>query len=187
MGLGNTVFALWVSVIVMWIAFGLQRHTTNELALLTSAILYPFTIPFYVLLALMIITVDTTYFPTGGVIIAYVGLMLYFGHFPRPDLATCIAGFFAWIFCGALWMFAKWWSFLRDPKNKATVANIPDGQERAFFISRIHYLYPHFLYWPISIPHTLITRLVYQVFEWISSRFGNTFAHMVVTRKQELK
>ncbi len=84
-------------------------------------------------------------------------------------------------------MFAKWWSFLRDPKNKATVAAIPDGQERAFFISRIHYLYPHFLYWPISIPHTLITRLVYQVFEWISSRFGNTFAHMVVTRKQELK
>lgn len=185
--MGLAVVFFTIALAVLMISYNAQHHTPQQLAFMASVMLYPLTIPFYVLLVLLVVTVDNFYFPTGGVILGYAILMFAFGHFPRPDLAFLVSAFFAWIFIGAIWMYVKWWSYLRDPSNTTQVRAVPDGQERAFFISRIPYLYPHFLYWPISIPHTILTRLVYQIFEWVALRFGNSFGQMVANRKAELQ
>jgi hypothetical protein len=61
-------------------------------------------------------------------------------------LITFTVAAIVWCIIGAAWLGVKWWSFLRDPKNATTIKQIADGDETRFFIGRLGYLYPHFLY-----------------------------------------
>jgi hypothetical protein len=173
------------------IFYGLPLAFIATLTETTSIMLYPTRWPFYIFLFLLIGTVDREYFPTAGLVTAYLVIMFYYGHFSfSSDISTILwfsVGAALWTLIGGLWLYAKWWSYLHDPKNEHVVKNIPDGKESEFFIARIPYLYPHFLYWPFSIPHTLITKLLFQLFESIARRWGGTFARMVAARKAELK
>lgn len=142
---------------------------------------------FYAFLALLLATVDWAYFPTAGLLIAYFATLFVSGVLSPPPLLYVALGTVAWVICGGLWLKVKWWSYLHDPKNEQTIKAIPDGQDTKFFLSRLTYLYPHFLYWPLSIPHTVVTKLLYQIFEAAARRLSGSFGRMVAARKEELK
>lgn len=156
----------------------------------TSVVFYPTRWPFYIFVLVLIGTVDREYFPTAGLITVYFAIMLYYGQFKFAtdfmNIVWFVVGAAVWLIVGAVWLYVKWWSYLRDPKNSNQIKSIADGKESEFFLSRLPYLYPHFLYWPFSIPHTLISKLVFQVFEEVARRWQGTFAKMVITRKTEL-
>ncbi len=172
------LFATWIVALITW----------SEA---TTTVLYPTRWPFYLFVVMLIFTVDREYFPTAGLISIYFVLMFYHGKFYFPidfyAFAWFLLGIVAYCGIGALWLYVKWFSYLRDPKNEAAIKVIPDGQETSFFVSRVSYLYPHFIYWPFSVPHTLITKLLFQLFEFVARRWGGTFGRMVVYRKAELK
>lgn len=155
-----------------------------------SVVLHPSHWAFYVFVLLLVATVDHEYFPTAGLITGYMILMLSYGQFSWTirvgTVVWFVVGLIIYLTIGGVWLLVKWWSFLRDPKNAASVRAVKAGEGTAFFFSKISYLYPHFLYWPFSMPHTLLTRLVYQIFEAVVRRFGNTFGQMVETRSAEL-
>lgn len=147
--------------------------------------------PLILFIIFLITTLEYEYFPTTAIVFGYVGLLITYGfvHVPKSPVSILITlvSIVAYLIAGGLWMYAKWWSFLHDPKNEHILTNVREGGENEFFISRIRYLYPHFLYWPLSVVHTLMTKLVYQIFEFIARRWSGTFGAMVVTRKAELK
>lgn len=148
-------------------------------------------LPFLLFLAFLVATVDIEYFPTGGILATYVTLMVIHGVLPWPTSIEGILGTIAcvgiYLVVGAIWVGVKWWSYLRDPKNTSVVQAVKDGHETEFFISRVRYLYPHFLYWPLSLPHTVLTKLCYQIFEFAARYWSGTFARMVANRKAELQ
>lgn len=158
----------------------------------TTEIIQPANVwPLILICVLLIATVDQLYFPTGGIATVYVILMFYYGYFPLDiSWSTSIAmiiGTIIYFILGALWFAVKFWSFLRDPKNTATIERIEEGAETKFFLNNLRTLYPHFLYWPFSVPHTVLTKLFYQLFESIARRYSGYFGRMVATRREELK
>lgn len=142
---------------------------------------------FYAFLALLLATVDWAYFPTAGLLIAYFATLFVSGVLLPPPLLYAALGTVAWVICGGLWLKVKWWSYLHDSKNDAVIKAVRDDHETKFFLSRLSYLYPHFLYWPLSIPHTILTKLLYQLFEAAARRVSGSFGRMVAARKEELK
>ena len=149
--------------------------------------IHPMHWSFYAFIGLLLLTVDWTYFPTAGLLMAYLCVLFVTGTLAFPPLSLLALGTVAWVICGGLWLKVKWWSYLHDPKNEQTIKAIPDGQDTKFFLSRLTYLYPHFLYWPLSIPHTVVTKLLFQIFEAAARRLSGSFGRMVAARKEELK
>jgi hypothetical protein len=157
----------------------------------TADIMDPMNIwPIVVLTIILIATVDRMYFPTSTLVVSYIALMLFYGKISidinQTNVIYTIIGTIIYLISGAAWLYVKWWSYLRDPKHSFEIERIPDGEESKFFINKLSYLYPHFLYWPFSIPHTFLSRLLYQVFEHVAKYFGGRFSKMVTTRKTEL-
>lgn len=158
----------------------------------TTEIIQPANVwPLVLLCVLLIATVDHLYFPTGGIATTYLLLMFYYGYFTIvPTWRTTIIitiGSIIYIFIGAAWFALKWWSFLREPTNAAAIERVEEGAETKFFLNNLRTLYPHFLYWPFSVPHTVLTKLFYQLFESIARRYSGYFGRMVATRRDELK
>jgi len=158
----------------------------------TANIMDPINIwPLVIFIIALIATVDRMYFPTSTLIAVYFLLMFYYGKITvdinSETIIYSIIGTIGYLITGAAWLYVKWWSYLRDTKNSFEIERIPDGDESKFFIGKLPYLYPHFLYWPFSIPHTFLSRLLYQVFEHLGRYFGGRFSKMVANRKIELK
>jgi len=158
----------------------------------TTEIIQPANVwPLVLLCILLVATVDQLYFPTGGIATTYFLLMFYYGYFALVptwrNIIIITIGSVIYFFTGAVWFALKWWSFLREPKNAAAVERVGEGDETKFFLNNLRTLYPHFLYWPFSVPHTILTKLFYQLFEAIARRYSGYFGQMVATRREELK
>jgi hypothetical protein len=174
------------------VLYGTQSNTT--FTSFTRTLIYTVeptnTFPFVIFLLMMIATVDYEYFPTGAITVSYFVLMFVNNILPWPisweTILTIIVASIGYLLFGAVWLWVKWWSYLRDPVNVEAVRKVVVGDEVNFFVSKLKYLYPHFLYWPLSMPHTILTRLFYQIFEYAARYWSGTFGRMVAVRRAEL-
>lgn len=147
-------------------------------------------VSFFLFVFLLVVTLDTLYFPTTPVLVTYVVIMVQQGKFPIPVtvvdwiwFALVIA---AYLVAGFGWLFVKWWSILEDDQNEHTIANLRDGGGQAYFLQNLRRLYPHFLYWPLSVPYTILTKFGFQLFSAISRKFGGIFGRMAEARRDEI-
>lgn len=147
--------------------------------------------PVLLLYTVLTATIDFDQFPTGAVIVGYLLLMLIFRKIRLSFtwtttfvLLLCLCMYFC---TGLVWFWVKWWSFLRDAKISTIIMQVPDGQETAFYWSMLTQLYPHVIYWPLSIGHTIVTVFGFQVYEHIAMKFSQSFVDMLIIRKQELQ
>ena len=183
-------------LIILCLGFYIPLHNSEyniKLAVQTGSLwLSPMYIwPFVLFCIILTATIDWPYFPTSGCVASYILAMLYFKHIDITvitELNTYMKIGIVLIYFGIgfLWLRGKWWSILRENHIQYIIKNIKEGEETKFFVDQVPKLYPHFLYWPLSMPSTFINNFAYQMFESLMKRFGGAFGKMVVNRRNEL-
>jgi hypothetical protein len=137
--------------------------------------------------------VDWPYTPTSLTIVAYCVLLFHSGHFSalsswgvREMLIAAIASV-AYFVAGFFWLRQKWWLYLCESRNEYALKNLRPGDERQFFLDRLRELYPHFLYWPLSLVKAIFTDLGYRAFRAVAERYSGRFVAMITERREQIK
>lgn len=145
---------------------------------------------FLLFLLVLGLSLDTSYTPTGLCVLWYIVVMSrYASDWITLDFYGLLklSGFVAcYVAMGIVWIRWKWRLFLLRPENAYQVQNMREGNERDFFQRHVPMLFPHFVYWPLSIVHAMSSDLVYRLFEMLVQSFGGFFANEVAARRAQL-
>jgi hypothetical protein len=162
---------------------GLPEYSIDEI----SAFMSPDRVwPLICFVGVLILTLEVAYFPTAGMIIAYAALMARQYEFYPTALQTA-GGIAAYCTVAAIWFFIKFWSFLRDSNREDEIKGISPGQEGSYLRKYASYLYLHVLYWPLSMPYTIYTRILYQLYIMALERGSGVFSKMIAKRRDQLQ
>lgn len=133
--------------------------------------------PFVAFTGMLVLTLDMDYFPTALSLITHTALMIHLYEPTTRQLVYCIA---AYLLGAAIWCLVKFWSFLRESKQVDEIRGINPGSEGSYIRKHAGYLYRHVTYWPLSVPYTIWTRIIYQF-------YMNLGSGMVARRREQLQ
>lgn len=133
--------------------------------------------PFATFVGVLVLTLDMNYFPTALALITHAALMI---HLYSPTTNQLVYSIVAYVLGAALWCLVKFWSFLRESKQADEIRGINPGDEGSYIRKHAGYLYRHVVYWPLSIPYTFYTRVIYQLYMSLCSK-------MVIRRREQLQ
>ena len=152
----------------------LPNYTVAEIANFMS----PLQIwPFVAFVGALVLTLDMDYFPTAIALITHTALMIHLYEPTTRQLVSCII---AYVLGAAVWCLVKFWTFLRESKQADEIRGINPGSEGSYIRKYAGYLYRHVAYWPLSVPYTIFTRIIYQFYLNFGSR-------MVASRREQLQ
>ena len=135
---------------------------------------------------LLILTLEMTYFPTAGLLMSYAALMIY-KYDIRPTAIEITIAVIEYIIGAAIWFFIKFWSFLRESRHVEEIKGISPGHEKSYLRKYAGYLYLHVLYWPLSLPYTIYTRIIYQMYITFLEKVSGMLGRMIARRREQLK
>ena len=170
----GTMLVVLVAVVVALNSRKLPNYTITEVANFMS----PLQIwPFVAFTGMLVLTLDMDYFPTALFLITHAALMIHLYEPTTRHLVHCIA---AYVLGAAVWCLIKFWSFIREAKQEDEIRGINPGCEGSYIRKHAGYLYRHVVYWPLSIPYTIYTRIIYQFYMSLCSG-------MVARRREQLQ
>lgn len=145
-----------------------------------------------IFLAFMFVLVGSVHwakFPTGGFVLAWLTLMVYYGKinmkltFTKVLIITAILAIY--ITCGFAWVIFRFYAFVEASENDEAIlaiTNLWDVAQQNYWKS-----YTHFVYWPFSIIHFVIIDLGRRVYDMLSYQIISIFVRMIENRQNEIR
>lgn len=147
--------------------------------------------PFMLFIGVLTFTLERIYFPTALILVGWLVSMFYYGHITIPFSAKNALWAFVftigYFMTGAVWLLAKWYLFAYKSSNANIIAAVTDEYDALTLVySRFPVMYPHLVYWPISIIHALFTEVGYTIYEFMMKKYSAIFVDIIMASKQGL-